>query len=111
MREITQLADKVAEGTVEVPQLQKMLAFERKIANRVTLRTLGIFSHEYNQREQQAESILDESTQAAIRNIPIIERLLTQLGADINSLETQPVDTNRNYAREEKVDDGNGFGL
>lgn len=111
MRELTQLADKVARGTVGVKDLQRALANERKIANTVTLPTLGVFSHEYNQRQAIAEVTVNESVAAAQRNIPIIEGLLLGLGASITGPETQPADTNRNYARNENVQDGNGFGL
>ena len=113
MREIIRLADKVNQGTVGIETLQKMLAFERKIITRVTLPTLGTFSHDYINRNAQAEAELTESRQAAIRNIPIIEKLLTQLGGDVNSPETQPeLDTeHKNYSRHENVQDGNGFGL
>ncbi len=109
MREITQLAEKVQTGRVGIETLRKMLALERKMAKpRLTMPTLGAFSADLNNRQAQAEHELDESQQTAFRNIPIIEGLLIKLGA---STETpQPKPPHGDYAGNENVDDGNGFG-
>jgi len=91
MREITELAEKVNQGRVGVESLQKMLAYERKLAEpQITMRTLGTFSAEYENRQATAEQELDESTQAALRNIPIIEGLLINLGASIETPKSKP---------------------
>ena len=110
MREITQLVDKVSRGTIGVEQLKEMLAFERKcVGPRLTMRTLGAFSADLENREARAEHELDESHLAALRNIPIIEGLLIGLGSDI--ITPAPIYEKPNgYASNENIDDGNGFG-
>ena len=111
MREITQLPEKVKRGWVGVETLRKMLAAERKFAEPgITMRAEGVFSAEYEARQSAAEQELEDSRLAALRNIPIIEGLLRQLGA---STETPPpVYVKKNgYFSNERVDDGDGFGL
>ena len=112
MREITQLPNKVYEGRIGVEQLKSMLAFERKCAEpRLTMRTLEAFSADLENREAMAEAELDESYQAALRNIPIIEGLLLELGSD--TITPPPVTRRANgYFSNENVEDGRrGFGL
>lgn len=109
MREITELAGKVAQGRVGVLALQKMLAYERKMAEPIiTMRTLETFSAEYENREAAAEQELDESRLAALRNIPVIEGLLIKLGASTETPKPKPA--HGDYAGNENVHDGDGFG-
>ena len=111
MREITGLPRKVELGLVGVETLLKMLAAERKFAQPVvTMRTLGTFSADYETRQATAEQELEESRLTALRNIPIIEGLLIQLGASIET--PKPVLLKPNgYFSNENVEDGDGFGL
>ena len=109
MRELTQLADKVAQGRVGAETLQKMLAYERKcLEPRLAMATLGMFSRDLNNRQAMAEQELDESRKAALRNIPIIEGLLINLGVSIETPKPRPA--HGDYAGNENVDDGDGFG-
>ncbi len=86
MREITPeiLERKIATGVVRRETLQRMLEAERKYAElTVTMPTLGLFDCEFAAREASAAAYLEESRQRALVNIPILERLLLQMGADI----------------------------
>lgn len=109
MREITGLAQKVGQGRVSVETLKKMLAMERRFAEpRLTMPTLGTFSADYENRQARAERELNESRLAALRNIPIIEELLISLGVSAELPTPKP--QHGNYAGNENVEDGNGFG-
>jgi hypothetical protein len=100
MREINRLAEKVHDGLVGIEQLQRILSLERHFAAPVlTMRTLDIFSAEYENRQAQAEQELTESQVAAARNIPIIEELLRELGASTDVPEYKSF-------TESNVDDG-----
>jgi len=108
MREITMLEEKVGRGEVRLEALQKMLAFERKILDRITMPTEAL-SIEHLQRQEQAEIEMNESRAAAKRNIPILERLITKLGGTTDTTEIEAARERRLFGN---VDDGpTGHGL
>lgn len=75
------LRGKIQSGLVDAGDLHEALAHERNNLEIVTLPTVGAFSAELAEREAAARQKLSQLEEDAKANVPLLEALLTELGA------------------------------